>query len=68
MFDSEPFDIEPMDHNLNNPFWRWDDYMGVSGGMVHFTHGSYRLQDIARVLYPNDDSRQSWFILKYSQD
>jgi len=50
-----------------DPFWRWEDYIGVSNNMVHFTHGSYRLVDIAEVLYPGNDPRKTLFILKYSE-
>ena len=45
----------------------WEDYIGYSNGMVHFRHGSYRLEDIVNAMYPDPtDPRRSMMMLKYS--
>ena len=49
-----------------DPFF-WEDYLGYSDNMVHFRHGSYRLEDIVNAMYPDPtDPRRSMMILKYS--
>jgi hypothetical protein len=59
MFDAEPFDTDPFEN-------RWKDYLGCNNGMVHFTHGAYRLTDIVAQMYPNpEDPRRTSVLLKF---
>jgi len=49
------------------PAFDREDYIGYSNGMVHYTHGSYRLEDIVRMMYPDpDDPRRTAVMLAYS--
>ena len=59
-----PEDIEQIP-NRSSMFW--EDYIGYSNGMVHFRHGSYRLEDIVNAMYPDpNDSRRSAVMLRFS--